>query len=330
MCKKKSTRENNGVRKRELRHSTFIWNFIRCIKLGVPKVVKLDKIDRGCSCIVDCVNYDGRRCIEKKLFPLGLFERKILLCKADGRIIRQHFFVGWRLWLEAKIRFFEAFYKEFFLQNDMDTAPYIVHVQSLYIGNGTMYMLTEGIDGKAWNQIVDDTVEQILIIGCQIADLCHRIHQKGWLIVDIKASNFLISKNGGIHVKLADFDSFIPLKRCNHVKCYNCSSETASIEFLYKRYQHVGIQSDVYGLMAMLLYKLSGTTDRHNVKFVLEKYVQPQLMDWKKCDIDSLFSLFLHSLDINPKYRPQNCKSVCLQLGNILKNRGVDYEDLLS
>ena len=76
------------------------------------------------------------------------------------------------LWLRFRRRFLQAAGIALALQNDPDISPYVVHLRHIYVGNGTIYTITKGLDGRAWDQIADPLPEQVLMIGFRIARLC--------------------------------------------------------------------------------------------------------------------------------------------------------------
>lgn len=298
--------------------------------VDLNKVTAIRKIGSGSSTFVYLVTYEGISYVVKELYPKGLHEQGILTRTPCGRIMLRKWPLGFIRWSRARHRCFRSIRTAYSLQNNQQTAQGVVHFICVWIGNGSIYTIADDQNGYPWDTFTEESPEQILRIGRIIAMYCNAIHQQNWLLVDIKASNFLVKQLPGekISVRLTDFDSFVPLNRVYRRKQFQCSSETAPPELLYNHSQYVGIQSDVYCLSAMLFRKLGGKLNRENIQeeFILK--IIPRLAGWSKQQCDALLSFFLQTLELNPKKRIASCQELALQLRIILNQRGSPDEDL--
>lgn len=288
------------------------------------------QIAAGCSSYVYSAVASGTACIVKELFPESLREKQLLIQAPTGRIILRKWPIGMHLWFQAKIRCLKAAMIALTLQEDPRTAQYVVHLRSVYIGNGTIYTVTKGLDGCAWDLLTGESAEQILQIGCRIADFCQELHQKKWLLVDIKASNFLVAQRQDtrIAVRLADFDSMTPLRSIRRQTRFLCSSETAPPELLANRNWLVGPHSDVYSIGAMLFRKLGGELDRDHIRETFIQQIRPRLSDWTEEQCDHLLAVFLHALELDPHKRLDSCQLLSRELHRILMQRGCRNENI--
>ena len=307
-----------------------LMHILTYVKTGAQPFSIDRQIASGCSSYVYSATAFESKCIVKELYPERLLDNQLLGRNAHGRVVLRNRPTGMYLWLQSRRRFLKAAGIALALQNDPGISPYVVNLRYVYIGNGTIYTVTEGLDGCAWDQITDITPEQILMIGCRIAHLCQELHRRKWLLVDIKASNFLLDRHpdGTFSVRLTDFDSLLPFERIRHQKCFFCSSETAPPELIASRRYLIGTHSDVYSICAMLLRKLGGELNREHIREVFVRQISPRLVSWTQEQQELLLALFLRSLELDPYKRLDSCRVLSEKLYEILMQRGVDYENI--
>ena len=292
--------------------------------VDLKKVTSVKKIGNGSSSFVYRITYEGTSYITKELYPQGLQEQGILTRTSRGRIRLKRWPIGWIRWKQAQFRFFRAIRTAYTLQSDPKTAQGVLHLSSVWIGNGSVYSITDDCNGIPWDTVAEESPERILQIGRIIALHSHAIHQQNWLLVDIKASNFLVQQlpDEKISVQLADFDSLVPLNRIFRQKQFRCSSETAPPEMIPPRPQDVGISSDVYCLAAMLFQKLGGQLEREQIRETFTRQIAVRLSDWSSQQCDALLLIFLEALELNPRKRMQSCEKLAIKLQDILNQRG--------
>lgn len=298
--------------------------------VDLKKVTAVRKIGSGSSTFVYRVTYEGISYIVKELYPEGLHEQGILTRTSSGRIVLRKWPLGFIRWNQAQIRCFRSIRTAYALQNDPQTSQGVVHLSAVWIGNGSIYTIVDDQNGCPWNTFTKESPEQILQIGRTIAMQCMAMHQRNLLLVDIKASNFLVKQlpDKKVSVRLTDFDSIVPLNRIFCQKQFQCSSETAPPEMLANHTQYVGIQSDVYCLAAMLFRKLGGRFEREHIQEEFVQQISTRLSGRSKQQCDALLLIFLQALELDPRKRIQSCEMFALKLQNILSLRGIPYENL--
>lgn len=95
------------------------------------------------------------------------------------------------------------------LYDDKDIANMICHF-SYYIIDGDVYALQDYNSGIILEHYVFWYYEEICDVVKSIISFITKIHRKGWLILDLKPSNFLVVKlQDKLMIKLIDFDSLI-------------------------------------------------------------------------------------------------------------------------
>ena len=290
---------------------------------GSPSFSRSGMIGSGCSSLVYAASVGQQPCVVKELYPVGLRERKLLVRNADGRIRLRRWPIGWRLWNRERLRCLRAAAIALALRDHPKIGRYVVHLRSVRFGNGTIYTVTEGLDGRSWDLIADENTEQILQTGSRIALLCWELHRENWMLVDIKASNFLVEEGpeGDRSVRLADFDSMLPLNRAKHQKRFLCSSETAPLELLAGRAHLAGKHSDVYSLAMMLFRKLGGTPGETGIRERFSTQIGPRLSGWTETERKLLLNLFLDALEQDPHRRLDSCRELAARLQEILRQR---------
>lgn len=290
---------------------------------GPPSFSQSSMIASGCSSLVYAVSVNHQPCVVKELYPVGLRERQLLVRRATGRIGLRRWPIGLHLWNWERLRCLRAAGIAFDLREDKKTARYVVHLQSVRIGNGTIYTVTKGLDGQAWDSISGETADQVLQIGSRIALFCWEMHRKKRMLVDIKASNFLVKQgtDGDISVRLVDFDSILSLNRVKKQKRFLCSSETAPPELLSNRIHLAGKHSDVYSLGMMLFRKLGGKPEEACIQDSFSTQIAPRLSDWTEAERNLLLNLFLDALELDPHRRLDSCHEMAVRLQEILRRR---------
>lgn len=308
-----------------------MYEILRLYKtFDLKKVTAMKKIGTGSNSVVYLVSYEGASYIVKELYPEGLHEKGILTRTSHGHIILRKWPYGLIRWNQARCRFFSSIRTAYILQSDPLTAQGVVHLSSVWIGNGSIYTITDDQNGSPWDTFTEESPELILQIGSIIATHCHEIHQRNFLLVDIKASNFLVKQLPGekVSARLTDFDSLVSMNRIFCQKQFRCSSETAPPEMLSPRPQDVGTSSDVYCLAAMLFRKLGGQLERGHIREGFTRQIATRLSDWSSQQRGALLSIFLEALEVNPRKRIQSCQEFALKIQDVLNQRGISYENL--
>lgn len=283
---------------------------------------------QGSSSLVYRGQYKGKPCIIKELFPEGLAEKKVLIRRKNGKISVNISIKNSVFWNREKRRFKNAVKINFALQKSPKLLAQITHYCGLYKTNGTFYVISDTTEGRAWNTYTGESVKRIIGIGSLIAQMTEEVHEAGWLVVDIKASNYIIiEQNAELpRVKLVDFDSMISHQLMNKSQQYRCSSETAPPELLWGIHQNVGFHSDVYSIAAMLFYKLTQKQVTEEWAQVYALWEKEKLDNWKTVHKRQLKEVMEKALERDVRKRIKSCCELAEALENIMK--GSPYENL--
>lgn len=285
---------------------------------------------QGSNTLVYKGRYKGKPCVIKELFPEGLAEKEVLIRTRNGKIIVNFAIKNFMLWNKEKRRFKRALRINYLLRKSPELYTKIARFCKLYKTNGTFYLISDETEGRSWDTITEESIKRIIGIGFLIAQMTDAIHRTGWLVVDIKASNYIIidQKTELPRVKLVDFDSMIPHKRMNRPQQYRCSSETAPPELLQGLHQNIGLHSDVYSIVAMLFYKLTQNQVSEKWPQVYAQWEKENLSSWKTVYKSQLKKIMEKALERDVKKRMRSCSELSEALKFILNKRGRTYEDL--
>lgn len=282
----------------------------------------------GSSMLVYKASVNGEPCILKELYPRGFSELKLLRrccgCSVKVRYSPNVVFA----WLKARKRCMSAARLNMSFQDMPGLCRYVVPIYGIYRCNGTIYVLQYNSVGIPLNEAFDAdiSVSDVIIAIVQIARMTDAVHKAGWLMVDIKASNYIVNKDdyGKIEVWMIDFDSAVRLKEIHNQKRFMCSTETASPELISCNQKNVGFHSDVYSIAKMLLTALS----KHSIADddicrLFEYSVCPKLVGWSDYSVQMLKDILVYALEINPINRMPSCGQLAESLYNICKEENI-------
>ena len=273
----------------------------------------------------------GRECVIKELAPVGLFERNMIKRTERNRIVVQSSLSAIRTWHMARARFLSAYDLNRKLQEDEALSPFIVPVHHCVRANGTLYSISFGKPGQPLNTLRSIAAEDILRLGIRIANMTARIHQLGWLVVDIKPSNYILSEEGAKPVvQLTDLDSAVAIRKARRTRKFMCSNETAAPEMMNGEGKLAGTQSDVYSIAAMILNALAKHPLTRPPAILFDERVRPLLREWRSASVEALRDILTGALRADPSERIHACETLANALREVCEMEGIDHEDLFS
>ncbi len=284
-------------------------------------------ISVGSSTNVYCVDIDGTPSVIKKLYPVGLIEQKIIIesnIDTNSRVVVKKTPKSILLWHKARRRFINAYKLNYYFQKNELLTDYIVPVH-LYIKNkGTIYSISIMKPGIPLNRIRNISPEVLMRLIIQIAEMSEIIHQLGWLLIDIKAANFIVyDLYRSPSVRLTDFDSAIKISQVKSISKCMCSNETAAPETINCNKKDIGPHSDVFSIAAMLFIILSKRPIANNLEMLYKERIEPYLSAWKNESVWKLKETLLSALDPCPKTRTKSCKDFVCGLRAICEMEGI-------
>lgn len=156
-----------------------------------------------------------------------------------------------------------------------------------------------------------------------------KIHDRGYLYLDVKPENIFVLNGTTELVQLFDFDSLIPLDRkeefCNYRISY--TKGFSAFEQRLGELKNIGKYTDVFGIGALLYYLIFGKTvtvlecDKEAIyDFSVSKYAA---FSYRDKLFYALTDFFHHTLPVFYPDRYQDLQEVIWQLSEIEK-----YADL--
>ena len=135
----------------------------------------------------------------------------------------------------------------------------------IYAANQTLYVVSAYQEGMTLESLEPLTLKECLTLVRSTAEVIRRIHDHGWLYLDIKPENIFVLEGTHEIVQLFDFDSLVPMdiaSRSGAEEDYRISHTRgfSAVEQQRGDIRRLGRHSDVYGIGALLFYLLFGRT----------------------------------------------------------------------
>lgn len=201
--------------------------------------------------------------------------------------------------------------------------------------NGTSYVLSAYSSKKTLATYKPESLKECITLVKQVACILGNIHKHGYLYLDTKPDNVLVVDGYPKQIQLFDFDTLLSIQEVGKKSKLSCSDVRLSyskgfapIELQTSKIKHLGAQTDVYSVGALLFYLLFGYTPTApdcETEAVFD-FTKIQY-DYHKCDdrlFDSLSDFFHNALAVYYADRYQSMQEVSEQLQEIEK-----YADLV-
>ena len=230
-----------------------------------------DVVGYGASCLVYEGYYLNNRGRKKSVRIKECYPVKAKLCRmSDGTLteneakneISKKKNENQNIFSKAKTLFSDSFdiCNEIYESEGLTNST--ANLIDIYEKNGTLYTVAAYDEGSIL--VPDDSVplSDYIHIVKNIAKIINRIHEKGYLYLDIKPENIFVLKEMDGAVRLIDFDSLIPIDPESRMGGYRISYSRgfAALEQRQGRMNDIGRYTDVYGVGAILFYLLFGRT----------------------------------------------------------------------
>lgn len=149
------------------------------------------------------------------------------------------------------------------LHNTSGLTNVTTNMYDCYEKNNTVYIVSSYVDGETLNRIHFETVHDAIRVAIGIAKGIQKIHEQGYLYLDLKPENVFVYRETPDLIQLFDFDSMIPfacVKENANITSYRMSYSAgfAPIEQKLGDLESIGAHTDVYSLGAVLYYLLFG------------------------------------------------------------------------
>ena len=208
------------------------------------------------------------------------------------------------------------------LRND-ETVGNSITSAELFEGNGTIYSVMELNHASTYESDKSTSLPEILDTMRVLTEVVGKIHRQGYLHLDIKPSNFLVSHNPSTWVWLFDVDSLTSLEELNRGAVHSVpySQSWAAPEQFCGNITKICPATDIFAIGAILFEKIMGrrvTNDdmslfaEWNFDIDILRNVNPKI---KRC----LAEIFRKTLSASVKRRCQTADELVCLLENAKK-----------
>lgn len=162
----------------------------------------------------------------------------------------------------CKRRFRDSFVVNSELHEMAGLTNYTSQVYDLYEGNGTLYTVYSYVEGNTLDKIQFSSIREVLRVVRSTARYLQRLHEKGYLYLDVKPKNIRMYETTPEMVELFDFDAVIPQGIKEDLSSYRVaySRGYAPLEQKMGDISRIGTYTDVYAVGALLFTLIFGRT----------------------------------------------------------------------
>lgn len=221
----------------------------------------------------------------------------------------------------------ERIRKSFEVANELHEAAGLTNstsnVLDIYEWNQTVYIVSSYVEGDTLAKTELSSVKEVISILAGTAKSIARIHERGYLYLDIKPENILVYKEIPGFVQLFDFDSLIPIETMeDDITEYRVSYSAgfSPVEQRMGDLSGLGRYSDIYSLGVLLFYLLFERTPKAT-ECCSDATYNDIKMKWNvhypKRFYDELTIFFHHTLQPYYKDRYQDVKELLVQLKRV-------------
>lgn len=282
---------------------------IRLNEIGTAKVYdfKIEElIGMGGSCIVYTAVYtdsEGNRFSVrlKEFYPewLAINRENLSLTVSDDQ--QEDF-------SESLQQFTDGYQKQMQFREMTDSMNSIANIQGIYEGNGTKYIAMSCQNAVPLNTDMPlyDIFRVLRAVTLQIANF----HDNGYLYLDLKPQNVMMFPETPEMVMLFDFDSAVHMGEIqpNHL---SCTDSWAPPELLQRKFREIGVQTDIYGIGALLVYLLFNRSPRMSDRrrgASWDNELDNSIVSSEKPEIRRMITeIFRQTLNANPQKRFSSC-----------------------
>lgn len=136
---------------------------------------------------------------------------------------------------------------------------FTANTYNLYEANQTIYIVSSYAQGEKLSYRADRPLEENISLVRTTALVIQKIHDRGYLYLDIKPDNIFVFEGTTEIIQLFDFDSLFPIRSAQRTASdyhgrISYTKGFAALEQKMGDPKRIGIYSDVYGIGALLFY----------------------------------------------------------------------------
>lgn len=218
---------------------------------SVRKFVIEKCLGKGASCYV----YEGCDLEQKKRVRIKE------LCPTSAQVTRTGQELKWMSWEEKEAfigRFESAAKVQMEFSNAEGTGNSTVHLDGVYSGNGTEYLVMEADFGKTFDQDDSKDLHDILRSILALTNAVGAYHRAGFLHLDIKPENFLIVPETRELVKIFDTDTMVKKTELFSANYFSYTQKWAASEQKMGRIHNICEATDLYAIGKILFDRVMG------------------------------------------------------------------------
>ena len=221
------------------------------------------EIGRGGSCLVYDASYTDNlnnfKLVRiKECYPHALR----IIRDADGNLTAES--RDSQAFAAAKERLIKAYQKNYELFTVNGLTNTVTNTSDIHESNGTIYIVSVYVNGKTLTDFQGDSLHECVSLILSTGKVLQRIHEAGYLYLDLKPDNILTIDGSLDLVQLFDFDSMVSMQELKDAIQANDASGLrtsytkgfASLEHQTGKLRQIGKHSDLYSLGAGLFYML--------------------------------------------------------------------------
>lgn len=164
-----------------------------------------------------------------------------------------------KLFLQTKQKMRRAYQlgNEFFSADGLTNLT--ANTYNIYEANHTLYVVSVYAQGQELSYERYSSVKDSIAAVKSAATAISKIHNKGFLYLDIKPSNILTLEGTTELIQLFDFDTVVPISDVSELgDKISFTKGFAALELQRGDGKRIGTHTDVYGIGALLFYMLFG------------------------------------------------------------------------
>lgn len=260
------------------------------MKTGYAPYTINREIGRGGSCLVYDASYTDNLNNFKLVRIKECYPNTLRIIRdADGNLTAES--RDSKAFITAKESLIKAYQKNNELFTVSDLTNTVTNTTDIHESNGTIYIVSVYMKGKTLTDYQGDSLHDCVSLILSTGKVLQRIHEAGYLYLDLKPDNILTIDGSLDLVQLFDFDSMVSMQELKDAIQANDASGLrtsytkgfTSLEHQTGKLRQIGKHSDLYSLGAVLFYTLWHKT--------------PSAFD---CDLSSVYDYE------NMAYKPDN------------------------
>jgi len=212
------------------------------------------------------------------------------------------------------------------MQNFNFTKSTVVYSLDIFEYNNTKYIAMIPENGISYDKDTSEDIEDIISTALALTNAIDRYHQNGYLHLDVKPSNFIVTKDHtgkGKNIALFDFDTLVPINNITNkmIKRVSYSKGWAAPEQVMQQISKLCPATDLFSVGAVLFERIMKRQVSNSDMSSLAKWEFDNRFDTKHVNPKAkrlLTEIFHKTLASNVKKRYQKASELSAALEELL------------